>query len=117
MKIMRFSSISVLIVLILLSACSTSSSSKWSDGEFEGSADGLYGNVVMSVIIENGKIKTIEVVSHSESAGITDAAFDQIPKAIIEKQGYEDVDTLAGATVSSKAIIEAIADALTKAEK
>lgn len=117
MKKLQWCILSSLIVLVLLGACGTSSSSKWSDGTFEGSAKGLYGDIAMNVVIENGKIKSVGVISHSESAGITDAAFDQIPKAVIEKQGLENVDTLAGSTVSSKAIIEAIASALKKAEK
>jgi uncharacterized protein with FMN-binding domain len=117
MKKLQTRFLSALIVLVLLSACGSSNASKWSDGSFEGSAKGLYGDVVMRVVIENGKITGVEVVSHSESAGITDAAFDQIPAAVIEKQGLEGVDTLAGATVSSEAIIEALATALKKAEK
>jgi uncharacterized protein with FMN-binding domain len=116
MKRIRLSLLCGLIAMMLLSACG-SNNSKWNDGTFEGSAKGLYDEVVMSVVIENGKIKTVEVVYHAESPGITDAAFAQLPKAVIEKQGLDGVDTIAGATVTSDAIIEAIAEALKKAEK
>lgn len=109
--------LSFLVLIITLTGCAGGASSKWNDGSFEGSAKGLYGDIVMRVNIENGKIKAIDVVTHSESEGITDVAFDQIPKAIVEKQSVENIDTMAGATISSDAIIEAVAEALKKAEK
>ena len=116
MKKMRLTLLCGLIAMMLLSACG-SNNSKWNDGTFEGSAKGLYDEVVMNVVISNGKITTIEVVYHAESPGITDAAFEQIPRAVIEKQGLEGVDIIAGATVTSDAIIDAIEEALKKAEK
>jgi urocanate reductase len=109
--------LSLLVLLITLAGCASGSASKWNDGSYEGSAKGLYGDIVMSVQIDKGKILSIEVVEHSESPGITDAAFDRIPKSIVEKQGVDGIDTMAGATVTSDAIIEAVTNALKKAEK
>ena len=43
-------------------------------------------------------------------------AFDYIPKKIIDKQTY-DIDAVSGSTYSSKGIIEAVEDALSKAKK
>ena len=51
------------------------------------------------------------MVSHTETAGISDGAIEKIPAAIVEKQST-DVDTVSGATVTSKAIIEAVNAAL-----
>lgn len=112
----RLKCLATLMTLIFLCACGSINNDKWSDGSYEGVSKGVYGDVVMNVVIVDGKIASIDVVSHSESPGLTDAAFDQIPKAIIEKQGVDDIDTLAGSTITSKAIIEAIREALTKAE-
>jgi len=105
-----------LLVLSSLVGCS-STPSKWNDGEFEGAAEGMHGDVTMKVVIKDGKITSIDVVSQSETEGISDLAFEKIPSSIIEKQGIEEVDTVAGATVSSNAIINAVDVALKKAVK
>lgn len=115
-KYLRVLSLS-LFLLIALVGCSQTSESKWVDGQYEGSAEGLHGEVVMSVTVANGKITTIDVVSQSETEGISDLAFVEIPKEIIDEQSIEDVDTVTGATISSNAVIGAITVALEKAEK
>ena len=50
---------------------------------------------------------------HGETAGVSDPAFETIPDAIIAAQSTE-VDAAAGATFSSKGIMEAVNDALSK---
>lgn len=106
----------VVLILVSLVGCS-STSSKWNDGEYEGAAEGMHGDVTMKVVISGGKITSIDVVSQAETEGISDLAFEKIPASIVEKQGIEEVDTVAGATVSSKAIINAVDMALKKAVK
>ena len=59
------------------------------------------------------QISKIEVLSHGETAGVSDPAFETIPDAIIAAQSTE-VDAAAGATFSSKGIMEAVNDALSK---
>ena len=61
--------------------------------------------------MDGDKIAKIDVLSHSETSGISDPAFEQIPAAIIEKQSA-DVDVVAGATKTSEALIAAVKDAL-----
>lgn len=58
----------------------------------------------------------IEVLSHSDTAGVCNAAYDTIPDAIIAAQSTQ-VDAASGATVSSKAIMAAVEDALSKVGK
>jgi len=105
-----------LLVLSSLVGCSNTPS-KWNDGEYEGAAEGMHGDVTMKVVIKDGKITTVDVVSQTETEGISDLAFEKIPASIVEKQGIEEVDTVAGATVSSTAIINAVDNALKKAVK
>ena len=87
----------------------------WKDGTYSGVAEGVHGQVELSVEINGGKIAKINVVSQHETAGVSDAAFEQVPASIIEKQSTE-VETVAGASVSSKAIITAVEEALSKAK-
>lgn len=102
-----------LLLGIAVTACGTGA--KWKDGTFTGAAEGMHGDVTMSVTISGGKITKVDVVSQTETKGVSDAAFEQVPGKIIEKQGIE-VDTVAGATISSKAIIGAVEEALGKAK-
>ena len=69
------------------------------------------GEVKVKVTMDGDKIAKIDVLSHSETSGVSDPAFEQIPAAIIEKQSA-DVDVVAGATKTSEALIAAVKDAL-----
>ena len=69
------------------------------------------GKLVVKVTMDGDKIANVEIVEHSESENISDPAIEQLPKAIVEANGTE-VDTISGATVTSKAIIEAVNNAL-----
>lgn len=60
------------------------------------------------------KITEITIGKHGETTGISDAAFEKIPAAIIENQSL-GVDTISGATYTSQAILDAVADCVTQA--
>ena len=55
-----------------------------------------------------------EAIGRNESAGLSDAPINNLPKRIIEKQSLA-VDGYSGATFSSKAVIGAVQNALKKA--
>ncbi len=63
---------------------------------------------------DNQKITGIKVLKHNETPGISDAAFDQIPALIQELQSV-NVDVVAGATMTSEAIIGAVSAAIVNA--
>lgn len=84
--------------------------------EYIGEGQGFGGPIKVKVTMDGDKIANIEVLSHSESAGIADPAFETVPKAIIEKQSTE-VDAATGATLASNGIMEAVKDALSKVGK
>ena len=83
------------------------------DGEYFGSANGYGGNLTVKVIIKNGKISTIDVVSQNETPEYFNRAYAVINKIL--SSGSVNVDSVTGATVSSNAIKMAVADALHKA--
>ncbi len=85
------------------------------DGVYEGSANGMGGAVKVTVTVSGGKITAVEVGEHNETAGISDPAIEQIPAKIVEAQSA-DVDAVAGATVTSEAIKEAVKAALSGEE-
>ncbi len=75
------------------------------------SAKGFQSDVEVAVTMENGKITALEVVSHGETQGIGTNAVDALPSKIVANQTVA-VDSVAGATMTSNAIIEATKSAL-----
>ena len=84
---------------------------QYTDGSYAASANGMNGAVEVSVTVEGGRISAVEVTGHSETPGIGTEAVEKIPAAIIEAQSPQ-VDAVAGATITSNAIIEAVKKAL-----
>ncbi len=82
-------------------------------GEFLGEDRGIGGPLKVKVKMKDTKITDIEVVYHNETKGVSTNAMDIIISSIIEKQTL-DVDTVTGATVTSKALINAVKDAIEK---
>lgn len=86
-------------------------SGKYSDGTYEGEASAYGPNLKVKVSVSGGKISDIEIVSHNETPGFYEKAFETVPSDIIQKQST-DVDTVSGATYSSVGIINAVNNAL-----
>ena len=89
---------------------------KYKDGSFTGSAKGFGGTITVKVVIKDGKIKSIKILS---AAGETKAYLDKasvLTGRIIKKQST-NVDAVSGATYSSNGIIKAVRNALKKAVK
>ena len=84
--------------------------------EYIGEADGFGGPIKVKVTMDGDKIAKIDVLSHGDTPGICDKAFAAIPQAIIDAQSTQ-VDVAAGATFSSKGIMAAVEDALSKVGK
>lgn len=103
--------LSMVLALALLLPLALSAGADFADGTFTGTGAGLMGSIAVSVTVEGGKIAQIDVLSHSETAGVSDPAFESVPAAIIEAQSLE-VDVAAGATYTSNGIIEAVKNAL-----
>lgn len=83
----------------------------YTDGTFTGSANGMGGALTVSVTVEGGRITSVEVTDHKETPMISDPAPEQLPGAIVEAQSV-DLDVVAGASVTSRAILEAVSNAL-----
>lgn len=77
------------------------------------SENGMGGRLTVKVTIDSGKIAAVEVIEQKETVGIADAALNTLPGAIVAANSA-DVDIAAGATITSKAIIEAVNNALSQ---
>ena len=70
------------------------------------------GEVKVKVTMDGDKIAKIEVLSHNETPGFFSKAYPALTDAIVAANGTTGVDTVSGATCSSKALIEAVNNAL-----
>ena len=91
-----------------------SSEAALADNEYIGEGEGFGGTIKVKVTVDGDKISKIEVLSHGETAGVSDPAFETIPDAIIQAQST-DVELASGASYSSQGIIDAVKDALSQA--
>ena len=97
------------------SSASDNASSKYKDGTYIGTGTGFAGGTTkISVTITDGKIAKIETLSDGDDPQYFNRASGTITKEIISKQSTA-VDTVSGATFSSKGIISAVKDALNQA--
>ncbi len=86
----------------------------YTDGVYEGVGTGKNGDVKVEVTVENGNITSIVLTDHAETPGIYEMAESGVTAAIISAQST-DVDSVSGATMTSEAIKQAVADALSGA--
>lgn len=84
--------------------------------EYIGVGKGFGGDIKVKVTMDGDKIAKIDVLENKETAGIAAPAFEALPKAMIAANSA-DVDTVASATYTSKGLIEAVKDALSKVKK
>ena len=87
------------------------------DGEYTASAKGIGGDVPVTVTVKDGKIAKVEVGENSETQGIGSKAIEQLPDEIVKANGTEGVDAVSGASVTSKAIFDAVNDCMDQAKK
>ena len=99
--------------LILVVAMLMTSMTAMAD-TFEGVGNGLGGEIKLNVTVEDGNITAIDVVSHNETPGISDPAFNTILPAIVDNQSLA-VDAVAGATLTSNGLLTAVEAAATAA--
>lgn len=88
---------------------------KYTPGTYEGEGQGNNGPVKVSVAFDADSIVSVTVTGHSETAGISDPAIERIPSKIISGQTL-NVDTVSGATNTSKAILEAVKSCVEQAD-
>lgn len=87
---------------------------KYRDGAFTGTGKGYVGNITVRVTVKSDKITSITITDSSEDEPYFSAA-SEITGAMLSTQSAS-VDTVSGATYSSKGIIQAVRAALKKAE-
>lgn len=136
MTLKKFTSTLVVIFTVLaLAACGTSGNGNgtgngtgnggsnppategnYKDGTYKGTGKGYNGPIEVEVVVTDGKVSDLKILSHQETEGVGDKAFDPLKEQLIEKQS-DQLDTVSGATGTSNGVIEAVKAALSDAKK
>jgi flavocytochrome c len=107
-----------LIVATLLAGCAqtpaATAKAAFKAGTYTASAKGMGGDVTVSVTFSATDIVSVKVDQHKETPGVSDAAIKNIPAKIVQGQTL-NVDVVAGASVSSRAILAAVEECVKKA--
>lgn len=107
--------VSLILVLLMVTSlfgCASQPTEQPAAAEtLTGTGEGFGGEVTVTVTKEGDKITKVEAAGANETAGIGSEAIDELPAKIVEANSA-DVDVVAGATITSKAIIYAVKNAL-----
>ncbi len=122
-KLKRITAIA-LAVAVMATGCTAGTSSSetqqpeaagaYKAGTYTAVAKGNNGDVTIDVTLTADKIENIKIVKHTETPGLGDNALVKVSEEIISTQSLA-VDMVTGATYSSKAMVDAVADAVTQA--
>lgn len=89
----------------------TESTGKFKDGTYNGTGSGFRGDISLTVTVSGGNITDITVNESRDDNEFFSKAQSKIIPSIISSQSI-NVDTVSGATFSSRGIIEAVKNAL-----
>ncbi|QOW60424.1 FMN-binding protein [Treponema pedis] len=108
---------SVLMLFCILPFCTSCSKSKvvYTAGDYTASAKGYAGPVAVEVTFDEYSILSVKIISHNETLDIGDRAVNELPAKIVNAQSWE-VDAITAATITSKAICDAVKDCTEQAK-
>ena len=96
------------------SAPAASGTGSYTAGTYTATSNGNNGPLTVEVQFDESSIQSVAVTEHKETPAISDKAISDIPTAIVENQSLA-VDAVSGATYTSIAIVEAVADCVNQA--
>lgn len=89
--------------------------SRVADGQYTAESMAYAGQLHVTVTVRSGRIDKVEVSRHQEKQYYS--SISETTSQIVAKQSVKGIDTTAGATITSEAIINATAKALNKGMK
>lgn len=100
-------------ILVLASLSAEAGDALFTPGTCTGSARTGRGPVKVEVTFSTEAITAVKITRHSETPGIAAKALKQMPERILAAQ-TDKVDTVSGATLTSRAIRRAAAQCINK---
>lgn len=98
-------------IIILLALPAPAAPAIEPDVIYTGTGEGYYADMTVEVGITDGKIVRIVVTEHEDTPGLADNAIRTTIERIMDAQSPE-VDTVSGATGTSRGVIQGVQQAL-----
>ena len=83
----------------------------YTDGTYTGTGNGFRGKIDVTVTIENGNISDVQVQDYEDDTTYMQSVIRELIPKVLKEQSTE-VDTVSGATYSSKGLLEAVEQAI-----
>lgn len=87
----------------------------YNEGVYYGTAEGYNGDITVAIVIQENTLKAVLVIGEEDDDTFFNRAMDVVAQ-MMKKQSTE-VDTVSGATYSSKGLIQAVKNALEEARR
>ena len=91
-------------------------SGQFKPGTYEASAQGMGGAVTVKVTFSETEITDVVIEGPNETPGYGDKAIAAMPEQVLKAQSA-DVDGVSGATITSRAVRQAVSDCIAQAKK
>lgn len=107
------------VALLGLQGCSPAKSRSdesltFTAGTYTGTGEGKFGTLTLETTFTSSALTDITIKDHEETERVSDRAFAEIPRTIIDQQAL-GVDTITGCTLTSTAILTAVTDCVRQA--
>ena len=83
----------------------------YTDGTYTGTGNGFRGKIDVTVTIKNGNISDVQVQDYEDDATYMQSVIRELIPKVLKEQSTE-VDTVSGATYSSKGLLKAVDQAI-----
>ncbi len=111
----KWTSLVLAVVMILASVC-VAGAAEFIPGEYTGTAQGFGGVVTVKITVDDKAITACEIVGDGETPNPGGEAIKTLAADYVGKSSADEVDAVAGATVTSTAVKEAMTIALNAAQ-
>ena len=109
----------IVSLILVLALCVMSGmgvcESLYTPGAYEASVNGMGGPVEVKVEFSESAIVSVIAVGEKETKGLGDVALEKLIPAVMQAQSA-DVDAVAGATITSNAMLQAVASCINQAK-
>ena len=102
------------VALISAAASQVVAESVYTPGTYAAQAKGFGGTVSVNVTFDEKGMTDVQVEAPNETNGIGSVAAEKLPAEILAAQSAK-VDTVSGATFTSKAVLDAVEDCIAQA--
>ena len=99
--------LALMMALMMLFTGAIAEQPVFTPGSYSASANGMMGAVKVDVAFTDSAIESVTITEQNETPSIAQAALEKIPAEIVQYQSLA-VDTVAGATMTSNAILDAV---------